>query len=44
MMPVLITKEMSYLVVGLFDNLVGLSFVYMCGIKFLATLFALIRP
>ena len=36
MVVVLTTKEMSYLVVGLFDDLVGLLLFYICDCKIFA--------
>ena len=45
MRVVLTIKEMSYLVLGLFDDLVGSDFVLIfVTLRFLPALFALIRP
>ena len=41
---VLTIKEMSYLVVGLFNDMVGLFCVNICDRSSLAALFALIHP
>ena len=44
MVVVLTHKKMSYLVVGLFDDLVGPLLYLLVTLRFLHALFALIRP
>ena len=45
MVVVLTNKETNYLVVGLFDDLVGTLFVFIfVTLKFFPALFALIQP
>ena len=44
MVIILTTKEMNYLVVDIYDNLVARFCIYIGDINILPALFALIRP
>ena len=44
MVVVLTIEEISYLLVGLFDDLVGPLRIYICDLSSLAALNAIIRP